>query len=489
MIDEGTRKAIAVLVSRKAGLNFPASSWGDLERGIRNACEELRIKNTGLFIQRLLEREPDANLLEVLINHLTIGETYFYREKPVLDVFTEKLLPDLIKQHGQEDKMLNIWSAGCCSGEEPYTIAIILKEVIQDISDWKIRILATDINKVFLDKAIKGKYSAWSFRETPVNIRKKYFTSEGNSFLIHPEIRRMVNFIHLNLIDGNVSMHGIYPEQINVIFCRNVMMYFTPESIGKTYNLFYNVLNPGGWLVTSPVEVPTEAPAPFSLIRLEQMTLLRKTTAPQRADTEFAIPILKEDQKPAIFKVHKPVRKTIHEEIRDTSTRAKMQKLCPNDPVSLARQAFQRKSYDEVIRLLGNTVSSDTSPDILSLLIKAHANLGKIIEAKNLCIKLLEQNTNNPFFYYLEASILLELQEDRPAEKALRKALYLDPEMILSHFLMGNLMRRKGQLKLAYKHYRNILKIIRDLPDDTDLPESDGITAGYIRETVQSLLQ
>ncbi|MCX6283511.1 MAG: hypothetical protein NTW31_04650 [Bacteroidetes bacterium] len=487
MIDDEARKSVAALVTRKAGLNFPASQWGDLDRGIRKASEELQVK-TKQFIQRLLEREADSKLFETLINHLTIGETYFFREKPILDIFTGNIIPELVKKRGPENKTINIWSAGCCSGEEPYTIAIILNEYIQDISEWKIKIQATDINKGFLDKANRGIYTAWSFRETPPDIRKKYFSSAGNSFTIRPEIRRMVTFSQFNLMDGNPGVHGIYPEHIDVIFCRNVLMYFAPENILKTYDLFHNVLVQDGWVLTSPVEVPVAAPAPFSRVRFGEMTLLQKTNNTQPSDKEHSSPF---ELKPQIKEgpgLRKPSLKILKPEKKKIAPVLKTKTIEP-DTMYLAMRSFQKRSYGEVIRLLDKPVTSSRSADALLLMTKAFANLGKLNEALKLCSELLEQDAAKPLYFYLEASILLELREEGKAEEALRKALYLDNEMILAHYLMGNILRRKGHLNQANKHYRNILNIISDLPDESVLEESDGLTAGYMKETLKSLLK
>ncbi|MCX6280803.1 MAG: hypothetical protein NTU51_02480 [Bacteroidetes bacterium] len=489
MIDEDSRKAIASLISRKAGLNFPASHWGDLDRGIRNTSEALKIGNTKLFLNRLLDKDCDPGYFEILINNLTIGETYFFREKPLLDVFTNKLIPELTSRCRQGNKILNIWSAGCCSGEEAYTIAMLLNESLPDIAEWKIKILASDVNKTFLKKAETGKYSAWSFRETPPELRKKYFTSEGNSFIIRPEIKKMVRFFQLNLMDGDLSVHGIFKGQMNVIFCRNVIMYFTTESIRKTYALFANALQEGGWLITSPVELPPSPPRFFNLVKIGQAMLLQKSDKPEQTDQEFILPVQHNYQPPLAAKSVLPDSKPADHKIPDREIRINKAKPRRNDSVALAKRAFQKRSYAEVIRLLEHEKDTLISTDALVLLIKAYANTGHLQEAESLCIRLLEFNSDNPLNYYFHASILLELGQEKQAEEALRKALYLDPEMVLSHFLMGNLMRRKGELKLAGKHFRNVLKIVKDLADDTDLPESDGIKAGYIRETVKSLIQ
>lgn len=484
MINDESRKAISQLMSKKAGLHFPASRWGDLERGLRNASQDLELKNINQFVEQLLEH-AETKQIECLINHLTIGETYFFREKPVLDVFTKNILPGLIRKHENTDKTLHFWSAGCCSGEEPYTIAIILQECIPNISDWNIKIFATDINRDFLEKARIGNYSAWSFRETPLDLKRKYFAIRGNMFSINPAIKKMVNFIHMNLIDGNPGIHGIHPDQCDVIFCRNVLMYFTAEGLDKAYELFYKTLAPGSWLLTSPVEVPVEVPSKFSLIRLGEMTVLQKSSILKKDEFKFILQDKKEHNKTILLKPQKLSNKAFTAEVKKTTSKPGTEKPY-QDPLKPARQAFQNKSYEQVICLLEAMTVTEHSSEAFLLLIKANANLGRLETAKKLCDELLAKNANTPYYFYLAASVLIELHEDARAEEALRKALYLDHEMVLAHFLLGNLFRRKGQMTLAKKHYRNILESLGELPDNVLIPESEGMTAGYFRRTVNS---
>lgn len=485
MIGEEEKKSLSALISKTAGLHFPSSRWGDLEKGVRSTCNELHITNSSLFIRKLLGEKADPPQLEVLIKNLTVGETYFFRERPVLDVFTRIILRQLFEKH-REDKVLNIWIAGCCSGEEPYSIAILLKEFEEEFTDWKIKILATDINREFLDKANSGEYSAWSFRETPADLRKKYFSQKGNIYSINPVIKNMVNFTHFNLLNENPGIYGIFPNHFDVIFCRNVLMYFSPEALLKTYRLFNLALMPGGWLLTSPVEAPVEAPSGFSLVRHGEMTLLQKSIHSQPADEEPVILHKSEQQKSILIPPWKPVKKPEITVNNKTVLKHAKEKAVA-DTLTLAKKAFEKKSYSEVVRLLGGDGTSD--PERLLLLVKSNANLGRLEEAKKLSADLVAMSQANPYFYYLQASILIELNEEEQAIEGLRKALYLDNDKILAHFLLGNLLRKKGQLKQAKKHYLNILESISEYPDDKHIPESEGLTAGYFRGMVQSLIK
>lgn len=143
------------------GLHFPRARWRDLERGIAAASRESGYAQAEAYIQWLLSAPLTRTQIEGLASHLTVGETYFFREKRSLDILEQQILPELLRARAQTEKHLRIWSAGCCTGEEPYSIAMLLDRLIPDSENWNLTILATDINPRFLRKAVQGIYGTW----------------------------------------------------------------------------------------------------------------------------------------------------------------------------------------------------------------------------------------------------------------------------------------------------------------------------------------
>src|SRR3989338_1334881 len=137
------------------GLHFPESKWSDLKRGIKSASNEFGYKNPLEFVSWLMSAKLTRTHIEILSSHLTVCETYFFRNKKNFEILEEQILPEMIDSR-KDVRYLRIWSAGCSSGEEAYSIAILLKKIISDINDWKITILATDINPHFLKKGLAG---------------------------------------------------------------------------------------------------------------------------------------------------------------------------------------------------------------------------------------------------------------------------------------------------------------------------------------------
>ena len=241
---------LSEFLAQQMGLHFPAERWPDLARGIDAAALEFRFPDAASCIQWLLSAPLSRSQVEILSSHLTVGETYFFREPQVFDVLQTHILPALIQSRRQSGQHLRLWSAGCASGEEAYSLAILLQRLLPDFRQWNISILATDINPHALQKAAAGIYGDWSFRNAPPWLREGYFRAiPGGRYEIAPAVRDMVTFSYLNLAAD------VYPSLLNntnamdIIFCRNVLMYFSPQRAQQVIHNLYRCLVDGGWLI------------------------------------------------------------------------------------------------------------------------------------------------------------------------------------------------------------------------------------------------
>lgn len=202
----------------------------------------------GPFVSELLRKQDPADL-ELVLNRLTTNYTFFMREQEHFDFFQNVILPDLVKRH-QKDKVLAIWSAGCSSGEEPYNISIYIKEFLgAQASQWDTRVLATDISQKALASAKRGVYDLPD--TLPPVWRKKYFRPVAGSkqFMVAPIIRDNVIFQTFNLMDPIR-----FRLKFDVIFCRNVMIYFDQPTKDALVRRFYDATVPGGYLLISKSE-------------------------------------------------------------------------------------------------------------------------------------------------------------------------------------------------------------------------------------------
>jgi len=167
------------VITARFGLHFPKKRRSDLERGLVRSASDLGFDDPDAFISLLLTAQLTKEQSDALVSHLTIGETYFFREKNCFDALRMHILPLLLDSGRGGEKRLRIWCAGCSTGEEPYSVAILLHRMIPDLAKWNVTILATDINPVSLRKGIQGVYSDWSFRETPRWLKDNYFTANA----------------------------------------------------------------------------------------------------------------------------------------------------------------------------------------------------------------------------------------------------------------------------------------------------------------------
>jgi chemotaxis protein methyltransferase CheR len=207
-----------------------------------------------------LQRDTQGMLLTELLNHITTNHTFFYRESSHFDFFVQRALPDVtasLKQHQRND--IRVWSAGCSSGEEPYTLAMLMMEYLgARYSRWDAGVLATDISEKVLNIARAGTYTSEQIAALPATLKHKYFqhlssqqpSQSENRWKVHPQVQKEVMFRHLNLMNKRFP----FKKQMQIIFCRNVMIYFDQVTREALVERFYEVLEPGGYLFIGHAE-------------------------------------------------------------------------------------------------------------------------------------------------------------------------------------------------------------------------------------------
>ncbi|MBN1916569.1 MAG: protein-glutamate O-methyltransferase CheR [Verrucomicrobia bacterium] len=254
------------IVYGHAGLFFEDSKQYFVEKRLERRMQDLRIVDPEEYLRRL---EADLGRAELhnLIEELTVNETYFFRNVPQLEGFSTKVLPRLIAAKRQAGtRTLRIWSAACSTGEEPYTLAIILREALPDLTNWHVEVLGTDIDRNALRTAHRATYEARSVKDVPPDLLTRYFTVSDGKWQVAPEVTKLVSLQQVNLIDKHAMrrMSGF-----DVIFCRNVLIYFDDSSRRLTLGYFYDALNPGGYVFLGHSESVGRITAAFRIERLE----------------------------------------------------------------------------------------------------------------------------------------------------------------------------------------------------------------------------
>ena len=216
----------------------------------------------------------DRGELRNLIDEITVNETYLFRDFPQLQGFAEKVLPPYLDaKRLKRDYSLKVWSAACSTGEEPYTLSIILHEMIRDYPMWEVKIDATDIDRGVLAACREGVFCDRSMKDTPIPYRLSYFSKVESGWRVNPVLTRSITFERANLIDrGDMRMRLNY----DFIFCRNVLIYFNDESQRKVVNGFYDALVPGGYLFLGHSESVGRLTTAFALERMDRFLAYRK---------------------------------------------------------------------------------------------------------------------------------------------------------------------------------------------------------------------
>jgi len=266
-------RLIAAFVYDHAGLYFDDASKFLLESRLQNRLKEHHFDSFLKYYHYLLYHQDRVTELNVMIDIVTTNETYFYREKNQLDAFAEEILPELAERNAKK-KRLRIWSAGCSTGEEPFTLSILCRESGLFDSTWEVDIIGTDISQRVLQTARKAVYSQSSFRATEERALNRDFTrTEDGKYALNDSVRNMVHFGHLNLMDE--KMMGLIRE-CDIIMCRNVIIYFDKNAKAKVVNSFFRKLVPGGYLLLGHSESLMNITTVFKLKHLTKVMVYQK---------------------------------------------------------------------------------------------------------------------------------------------------------------------------------------------------------------------
>ncbi|MCK9418153.1 MAG: protein-glutamate O-methyltransferase CheR [Nitrospirae bacterium] len=245
------------------GIFFDDASKYLLERRLSRRLEQHRLKSFEEYYHFLRYDRKREEELTILIDNLTTNETYFFRESPQLRAFSEEILPEL-RERLADRKALRIWSAGCSTGEEPYTIAMLLFESGDWWRTWQVEILGSDINQRVLHTARKGVYKKGAHRVTSPEMLAKYFIEEEKGdYRIVDKVKELVSFSSVNLLD---PLKSTLINNMDIIFCRNVIIYFDKEAKKKVIESFASKLREGGYLLLGHSE---------SLINISNAFVLR----------------------------------------------------------------------------------------------------------------------------------------------------------------------------------------------------------------------
>ena len=428
--DPGYRRLKDHLIAL-TGLAFYADRDNLLTELIDERLSSLGLPDCSRYVEFLREGAEGLAETETIIAQLTIGENYFFRDEAQFAAIGNIVLPDILERN-KASRQLRIWSAGCATGAEPYSLAILLElELADRIAGWQVGIYATDLNRGFLALAAEGKFREWALRSTSDEVKRKCFSNEGLIWTIDPRFKQWISFEHRNLIAGEFPTTSAAGKRFDLILCRNVMIYFAPEVSRRMVGQFHESLEDGGWLVVGASEYNLESYKAFRTISAPAARLYQKPFLPgERLEVAAKPP---EPRKP-----------------------------------------------------IGQPPAPDR-PDMQGL--RHLADRGDWRRAADYCQGLLAHDKLNPEIHFYRGLIFENLGIVDESERSLRQAIYLDRRFALAHYHLGLALKQSGQTGEAARSFENVLRVLAGMPGNAIVTAGPGVRVTDLTELARMQLE
>lgn len=503
-IDEFLLRSFSKLIAAHTGLHIRTIDWPNLAQKIETRCRLLRLPNPESYYNFLsVPSAINQEEWQELIVLLTVGESYFFRDQGQFALLRNHLLPELIERQ-RSRRTLNIWSAGCSTGEEPYSLAILLTELLPNWQDWNLFILGTDINQTALEKAKQGIYYPWSFRLIDPQVKQRYFTLKKTDLQIHEKIRHLVTFRYENLVGESNYPQGFELPQMDLIVCRNVFVYFSNAAIALALHKLSRTLKPGGYLLTGHTELHGHALNDFQ-IRMFPESIAYQRRYPNEAEALLRVSFKESrgtDPNQEIFKQSfTPAYASLNSQIAAESVSKNYRKetALPSSIPEISEVALSRlkeaedlllhKLYREAIQKALQVLELYPQNFKASELIaQAYANLGDLSQAKVYANAAISINPLSISPYYLLAHIAEEEEDLGTAKQELKKIIYLEPNSIPAYLELAALYTKEGEFVRARKMWGVALDLLKKLPDHATVEKHGQQTAGELVQFVQKNL-
>jgi chemotaxis protein methyltransferase CheR len=470
---------------QECGFFFPEERVEYFMKIILKFIKRTPFNDYGDFFTYLTATLPGKILFKQIVEEISIGETYFFRNVPQLDLLREHIIPELIRSKRINGvNSIRVWSAGCSTGEEVYTLAMLFLETLPTPRFWDLEIVGTDIKQSALQTAQEGIYTgARPRRHLTDYYLKKYFRMKDNRFEVTDELKRITRFSYHNLVKE-------YPPPVvdpDIIFCRNVTIYFNTRTVRRIVNGFYDLLHEDGYLFLGHSETIWQICDKFEILDFPKGFVYKKSELAGRKyhsmDTPASIPefnLEKIDQEAPLApsedtpRIKTPGIPSI-EDIRRDKELANLMNLDVqyHEGVLL----FEKKKYDEAIRHFNDIIARDESY-LLAHFAKAtiYSNQGKYREAMK-CLEFLI-GSDNLFLeaYFLKSILLIKLQRKDKAIQTFQQVIYIDPDHALSYFHLANLYKEFGKTRHARLAWTNLKRVCQAKDPNAVVPFSDNLT-------------
>ncbi|HET7310309.1 MAG TPA: CheR family methyltransferase [Mycobacteriales bacterium] len=434
---------LADLLYRAAGLAFDDSRRESLAYSVHERMRAAGCADVASYLA-LVAASAGADERQALLDEVTIPETHFFRNPPQIRALRKYVLPELLKQAGAS-KRLRIWSAGCSTGEEPYTIAMLLRELLPSSSGWDIKVIATDVSTRALAAARRGRYSDRAFVMTdPVDLQRFFvLDTEAGCYEVRQELKDLVEFRHHNLV---TEAPPVGAGELDLLLCRNVTIYFDRETTRSLMQRFHTSLRDGGYLFLGHAETLWQISDAFTLVPLGDAFVYRRPGA--GGERRTVLPDRRTENEPRPTKADR--RRTVDDRRRSAAPRPRLV-LPPAPPAAPAPP-----TVDPLVA------------------VRAAAEAGRYAEAADLAGEVTTADPLRQEAHYLHGLALTNMGRDADALVVLRKAVYLAPADGFAHFLLAGALERLDEPTAAARSYRAAASTLGARPLDAVAPELGG---------------
>jgi len=492
-LDDISFSRLALLLHTAAGLSFDLSRRESLAISVGDRMAVLDCPSVESYL-RLLESDGGADERQALLDEVTIPETHFFRNPPQVRALRRYVVPELLRQ-AAETRRLRIWSAGCSTGEEPYTIAMLIRELLPSTAGWDVEILATDVSNRALSAARSGRYSDRAFVMTdPVDLARWFVldTSAGG-YALRDEVRSLVTVRHHNLVTDPVPFG---PGECDLVLCRNVTIYFDRDTTRGLMQRLHDSLRPGGYLFLGHAETLWQITDSFDLTSLGDAFVYRRPgpdgerrrVLPDRR-TENELMPLRADRRRSAAGDRRRGAGSLAAAAAVVSAPAAAPVSAPSPPPAPAPTPAPTPSPspspEPVAVAAAATVPNSanrSSVDVIAGVRRAIA-AGHYGEACDLADDIIAAEPLRAEAHYLQGVALTNLGRDADAALALRRAVYLDPQGGFAHFLLAGALQRLGEGRAAARCYRAAANTLGRRPLDSIAEELGGRNVSELAAT------
>jgi len=446
LLPDAAYAELTALVAERSGMVFAPNRRVEAETGIQRAMKRAETADVAAYLALVRD---DLEALDSLVDELTVGETHFMRDPDQMELIRREVLPAL-KARKAPGVAARVWSAGCATGEEAYTLAILLEEA--GLGEDAV-VLGTDLSVPALRRASAASYSEWSMRGVSSEFAGRYFRPARGRRVLVDRLRSKVRFERLNLV-AEEPYASVGATGMDLILCRNVLIYFDHATAGRIAARLFECLAGGGVLLTAGADLLLGEFAPFEVEVTRVGLVYRRLLSGAEAAARPVARASRSERRPPDMPA--PVERT-------GTPPPEAPAPAPHPHAHLGREAFER--------------------------VLAHANAKGAEDAERVAAAALRRHPLDAPLHYVRAALLLSLDRDEDAEEEAERALFLDRSLAIAHFLLGTILRKRGARTEAARAFRNARDLCAARPPEEEVPAGVGERMGALHSAAAAEME